>query len=222
MEKCYLTKENISSKANEWLDKLIIPCSRMKQFKFQPKNSALLIIDMQEFFINKKSHAYLPAAETIIPNINSIIDAYRKKGFLIIFTLHALKSNEKPGIMGRWWKDVPRLDSPLSRIYSSIYWKKNDITLQKSRYSAFIGTNLDKILKDMKIDTLVITGIMTHLCCESTARDAFMKDYEVYFVIDATASYNETLHVSALITLTNGFAMPVITDNILKEVQCIE
>lgn len=97
--------------------------------------------------------------------------------------------------------------------------EKNDITLQKSRYSAFIGTNLNQILKNMKIDTLVITGIMTHLCCESTARDAFMRDYEVYFVIDATASYNETLHVSSLITLTNGFAIPVITDTILKEVQ---
>jgi isochorismate hydrolase len=218
MEKYYLTKKNISTKAKEWLTKLSIPTSRMKQFKFQPKNSALLVIDMQEYFLNKNSHAFLPAAKIIIPNINSIIDAYRKKGFLLIFTLHALKSNEKPGIMGRWWKDVPRLDSPLSKIYSYINWKKNDITLQKSRYSAFIGTNLDQILKNMKIDTLVITGIMTHLCCESTARDAFMRDYEVYFVIDATASYNETLHVSSLITLTNGFAIPVITDTILKEV----
>jgi isochorismate hydrolase len=222
MEKYYLTKENISSKANEWLAKLNIPASRAKQFKFQPKNSALLVIDIQEFFLKEDSHAFLPAAKTIIPNINSLIDAYKKKDFPIIFTMHALAPNEKPGIMGRWWRDVPKLDSPLSKICSSIHWKKNDITLQKSRYSAFIGTNLDKILKDKKIDTLVITGIMTHLCCESTARDAFMRDYEVYFVIDATASYNETLHVSSLITLTNGFAIPVKTDTILKEVQHIE
>lgn len=124
MEKYYLTKKNISSKANEWLTKLSIPTSRMKQFKFQPKNSALLVIDMQDYFLNKNSHAFLPAAKTIIPNINSIIDAYRKKGFLLIFTLHALKSNEKPGIMGRWWRDVPKLDSPLSKIYSCINWKK--------------------------------------------------------------------------------------------------
>jgi len=183
MEKYYLTKENISSKVNEWLAKLNIPASRAKQFKFQPKNSALLVIDIQEFFLKEDSHAFLPAAKTIIPNINSLIDAYKKKDFPIIFTMHALAPNEKPGIMGRWWRDVPKLDSPLSKICSSI---------------------------------------MTHLCCESTARDAFMRDYEVYFVIDATASYNETLHVSSLITLTNGFAIPVKTDTILKEVQHIE
>ena len=214
----YLTKQNISAKTKKWLAGLNVPPSRKKKFKFLPKKSALLIIDMQEFFLNKKSHAFIPAAKTIVPNINSMIEEYGKKDYPTIFTLHALKPGEKPGIMGRWWSDVPRAGSPLSKVYSPLNWKENDITLRKSRYSAFIGTNLDQILKDMGINTLVITGIMTHLCCESTARDAFMRDYEVYFVVDATAAYNETLHVSSLKTLTDGFAMPVKTDTILMEV----
>lgn len=219
MEKYYLTKQNISSKANEWLAELSVPASRKKQFKFLPENSALLVVDMQEFFLSEKSHAFIPAAKTIIPNINSLIDGYRKLDYPIIFTFHALEHDEKPGIMGRWWRDVLRVDNSLSKIHSSLNLKESDILLRKIRYSAFIGTDLDKILRDMKIDTLVITGIMTHLCCGSTARDAFMKDYEVYFVVDATAADTESLHVSSLKTLTDGFVIPVKTDTILKEAQ---
>ena len=57
---------------------------------------------------------------------------------------------------------------------------------------------------------------MTHLCCESTARAAFMKDFEVYFVVDATATQYEELHLSSLRTLSDGFAVPVTTDHVLK------
>jgi len=222
MRENYLTKQNISSKTNEWMSKLRVPNLRKKNFKFSPENSALLVIDMQEFFLDEKSHAFVPAAGTIIPNINLMIDAYRKRDYPIIFTTHALARNEKPGIMGRWWSDVLRVTNPLSMIHSSLNLKEGDITLRKSRYSAFIGSNLNQMLKDKKIDTLVITGIMTHLCCESTAREAFMKDYEVYFVVDATAAETESLHVSSLRTLTDGFVIPVKTDDVLKEVKPLE
>ena len=221
MGEYYLTEQNISSKADEWMAKFSIPSSRMKYFIFQPENSALLVIDMQEFFLREESHAFVPATKAIVPNINAMIEEYRKQGYPIIFTRHVLKDNENPGIMGKWWRDVLRISNPLSNIHSSLSWTENDITLHKSRYSAFIGTNLDQILKDKDIKTLVVTGIMTHLCCESTAREAFMKDYAVYFVVDATAADTEALHVSSLRTLVDGFAMPVKTNTILREVQHI-
>ena len=132
---------------------------------------------------------------------------------------HALEKNEDPGIMERWWGDVLRVIDPLSKIHNSIDRKDDDITIRKSRYSAFINTDLDKILKNLNVDTVVITGVMTHLCCESTARDAFMRDYSVYFVVDATATETESLHISSLRTLTDGFAIPMKTDEILQEAQ---
>ena len=58
---------------------------------------------------------------------------------------------------------------------------------------------------------------MTHLCCETTARDAFMRDYDVYFIVDATATETESLHISSLRTLTDGFTIPMKTSEILKE-----
>ncbi len=213
----YLSKQNIASKADDWLSELNIPPKRKSNFNFFSKKSALLVIDMQKFFLNKESHSYIPAATTIVPNVNSIINKYREKNFPIIFTYHAYEVNEKPGVMGRWWGDMLRVNNPLSEIHSSIELDKDDIILRKTRYSAFVGTNLDKILKENKIDTLVITGIMTHLCCETTARDAFMRDYDVYFIVDATATETESLHISSLRTLTDGFTIPMKTSEILKE-----
>jgi len=221
MEYNYLTKENISSKSKEWLSKLNISDSRKKKFKFTPDSSALLVIDMQSFFLDENSHAFIPSALSIIPNINLIIDSYRKKNFPIIFTHHALKEDENPGIMGKWWGDMLRISNSLSEIYPSIKIKKSDILLRKCRYSAFFNTDLDKILNENNIDSLAITGVLTHLCCETTAREAFMKDYEVYFVIDGTATDNEDLHMSSLKTLSDGFVIPKCTGDIVKEVDSI-
>lgn len=218
----YLTKQNISLKTNKWMSELSIPLKRKKNFKFSPKKSALLVIDMQEFFLNKESHSYIPAANTIVPNVNLIIDKYKKQGFPIIFTFHAYEVDEDPGVMGKWWGDMLRVNNPLSEIHLSIGLNKDDIIFRKNRYSAFIGTDLDQILKEKKIDTLVITGIMTHLCCESTARDAFMRDYNVYFVVDATATETESLHISSLRTLTDGFAIPMKTVDIVAGIQSNE
>jgi isochorismate hydrolase len=213
----YLSKQNITKKTDNWLSELIIPPIRKSNFNFSPKKSALLVIDMQKFFLNKESHSYIPAATTIVSNVNLIISKYREKKFPIIFTFHAYEVNENPGVMSKWWGDMLRVNNPLSEIHSSIDLDKDDILLRKNRYSAFVGTNLDKILKEKKIDSLVITGIMTHLCCETTARDAFMRDYDVYFIIDATATETESLHISSLRTLTDGFTIPMKTSEIIEE-----
>jgi len=218
----YLTDKNIKSKADRWISNLNISGSRLENFFLNPKKSALLVVDMQNFFLNKKSHAFIPAAITISSNINMLIKEFRKKNFPIIYTYHAYKKNEDPGIMDKWWGDVLRIDNPLSKIHKSIDWNKSDITLRKIRYSAFIGTDLDNLLKKLNLDTLVITGVMTHLCCETTARDAFMKDYNVYFVVDATATDKESLHISSLNTLSDGFAIPIKTESILEVIKNLE
>jgi isochorismate hydrolase len=186
-----------------------------RPFDFSPKKSALLVIDMQDFFLHKQSHAYLPMAKKIIPNIQSLINAYHKSGLPVIFTRHALKRGENPGIMKRWWKDVVMDSDKISGITESLDILKNDYVIRKTRYSAFYRTQLEKILKRNKIERVVITGVLTHLCCETTARDAFLRDFEVFFVADATATDNMDLHLSSLKTLSDGFAIPVTTKYIL-------
>ncbi len=88
--------------------------------------------------------------------------------------------------------------------------------LDKNRYSAFFGTDLDKRLRVEGVEDLLICGVMTNCCCETTARDAFVRDYRVFFVADATATANEELHLSSLKNLAYGFAYIVNTKHICQ------
>ena len=217
MSELYLTNKNMEKKSKEWLEIIDFSKTRRSKFQFNKKKSALLVIDMQNYFTEKKSHAYIPSSEAIIPRINHLIEIYRKDHNLIIFTYHAYDKHESVGIMKKWWNDTVYTDDPLSKISLKIHCEPNDIILKKNRYSAFINTKLDQILEEHNIEQLIITGVMTHLCCESTAREAFMKDYQVYFAIDATATDTEDYHLSSLKTLSDGFVIPITTNEITPD-----
>ncbi|MFA5794796.1 MAG: isochorismatase family protein [Candidatus Brocadiia bacterium] len=190
-----------------------------KPFAFRPEYAALLVIDMQRFFLDKSSHAYLPLARPIVPRIKQLVTAFREHKLPVIFTRHALKQSENPGIMQEWWRDVIRNKSRFSHIIKELKAFRNCEVIRKTRYSAFHGTKLEQILKQHKINQLVITGVMTHLCCETTAREAFLKDYRVFFTADATASENMDLHLSSLKTLSHGFAVPVTAKEIINTLE---
>jgi len=211
----YINQENIGVKAKEWLKKIEV-YSKADRFSFSQESSALLVLDMQKFFLDETSHAFVPSSKAIIPNIRKILDAYRKSNYPVIFTRHALKKDEKPGIMGEWWNDVVREDNKYSEIADVLQPLEKEKVIKKNRYSAFYKTGLRKFLKKKNIKSVVVTGVMTDLCCETTARDAFMNDFLVYFVADATATINEELHLSTLKTLSHGFAVPLLTKDVIK------
>jgi isochorismate hydrolase len=193
-----------------------LSASRTKTFRLDPMRSALLVIDMQEFFLDPGSHAYLPAANAIVGNVRKLLSAYRMKRLPVFFTYHAYAPGEDPGIMASWWGDVVVDGTPLARVIRQLNPLENEPVLRKTKYSALAGTGLEDELKRLGTGQLVITGILTHLCCETTARAAFMRGFEVYFVIDGTATQNEELHVGSLRALADGFAMPVTTREVLK------
>ena len=211
----YFNQENMGIKAKEWLKKLE-GYSKGDRFRFSPESSALLVLDMQNFFLDETSHAFVPSSKAIISNIKKILNVYRKSNYPVIFTRHALKKDEEPGIMGEWWKDVLREDEEGSEIADALKPLKNEKVIRKSRYSAFYNTVLKDFLRSRNVKSVVVTGVMTNLCCETTARDAFMNDFFVYFVADATATINEELHLSTLKTLSHGFAVPLLTKDVIK------
>ena len=205
------------AKARGWLEAVrrYRSPSREKRVTLSPTESALLVIDLQRYFLDEDSHACVPMGRSVLENISKLTDSFRANGRPVIYTRHALLDEEPAGIMDRWWSDVLRVSDPLSEIAPEIAPEPNDQVLRKTRYSAFVGTDLDSALRANGVRSVVITGVMTHLCCESTARDAFMRDFEVYFVVDGTASSDEELHLSSLRTLTDGFAVPVTTKEVL-------
>ena len=178
--------------------------------------SALFVIDMQRFFCDSTSHAYVKSAKKIINNIQQLISTYRNHSLPIIFTRYALLHTESPGAMGRWWNDILYDDNELSEIITPLHPIPSELVIRKTQYSAFFGTDLDQILKKHKVTTVLITGVLTHLCCETTARDAFMRNFDVFFVTDATASDKQNLHNASLRTLSDGFSTLVTTNEVVS------
>jgi isochorismate hydrolase len=215
----YVTIENLNVKSQNWLNEIEFYTKNKDRFTFTPQESALLVIDMQQYFLDVSSHAFIPSSKAILPNVKDLVESYSDANLPIIFTKHSLAADEDPGIMGRWWGDTLREEDPLSEIDGDLEPVEGEVVVRKTRYNAFFGTELDKILKDKGVNSVVISGLMTHLCCETTAREAFIRDYEVYFLVDATATQTEELHLSSIRTLSHGFAIPVTTREILSEIR---
>ncbi len=92
-----------------------------------------------------------------------------------------------------------------------------DEVLIKSQYDAFYHSELTAVLNTYGIDQLVIGGVMTHLCCETSARAAFVRGFEVFFLVDGTATYNREYHQASLQNLAHGFAVLTMTEDLQKE-----
>lgn len=211
-ENYYIT-ENIEKRAKEFLEK-IKPYSRKQDTRFLPEKSALLILDMQKYFLDESSHAYIPSSKAIIPGIKELQNAYLKKRLLVVQTRH-LNTTSDAGSMQRWWKDLITEDNPLSKVVDELFDERIPV-VHKTQYDAFWKTDLQQRLNKAGVKQVVVTGVMTHLCCETTARSAFMKGFDVFFTVDGTATYNKMFHLSTLINLSHGFAVPVTVKEILQ------
>ena len=188
---------------------------RKSGFVLIPEKAALLVIDMQRFFLDESSHAFIERGVPIIPNINRLIREFKKNRSRVILTQHAHPAGSDPGSMGRWWRDVMWEDSPLTGIDERVQRDPEDTVILKHKYDAFMDTQLEPILNRGKIRQIVISGVMSDLCCETTARTAFCRDFDVVFVWDATATTTIQLHQSALRTLAHGFAVLMSTDELV-------
>ncbi len=201
----YIAPQGLSEKTRQWIH-LLAPYSHRLRPIGHPLRSALLVLDMQHFFLNRKSRAFLPAASHIAPTVGLLVRAFKQSGSPVLFTRHALAPGESPGRMGDWWGETIADGSQWADLHPWAHATSQDTVLRKTRYSAFRGTALEELLVAGGVDTLVLCGVMTHLCCETSARDAFQMGFHVLVAADATASQNEDLHLSALRSMAHGFA----------------
>ena len=182
-----------------------------------PQHPALLVVDMQRYFVDEDGDAFLEMSRDIINPVNGLISTFKEKGYPVIFTRHAHVSKETAGIMDGWWGDLIMDGTISSQITETIGMDDSDVVLVKERYSAFIGTGLANLFQKNGCDGLVICGVMTHLCVETTARDAFMNDLRVVVCHDACASDTIEHHEGALSNLAHGFAL-VLSSTEIREV----
>ena len=168
--------------------------------------TALLVIDMQVYFGT--------IAKPVLVNVISLIEACRKQGIKVLFTRHGHSKQNDGSMLSRWWGDLIMYGSKEWELIDSLNAASDDI-VDKNRYNAFHGTSLDQRLKSAGIKDVIISGVMTNCCVESTARSAFDHDYGVFVVADACAAADGGLHIASLKDLAYGFAYIMDTKGML-------
>lgn len=215
MSKIYVTNQNLKEKTFEWMEK--IKHRNKHKWLFDMENSALLVIDMQRYFLEENEHGYCCGGVAVLGNVKKLIEHFRKHKRPVIFTRHAHKKDGSDlGILGKWWDEMPFDGTKGAEADERLAPASGELVITKNRYSAFYNTDLDDVLRKLGVKDVVITGVMTNICCESTARDAFFRDYMVRFVADATGSVKEEMHVGTLLNLAYAFADVCTTDEIIK------
>ncbi len=215
MKELYYTKNTIKNQGKLFADK--IKTFKKTNWTIKPEKAVLLVLDMQNFFLDINSHAFVPSAEAIIPKIKLLSNTLLNSGSDIIFTRH-INTIENSQNMGTWWRDILTKSDKLSEINKDVFIENSSIII-KSQYDAFYNTDLEKTLHNKGISQIIISGVMTHLCCETTARSAFIRGFDVFFGIDLTATYNKDFHLSSLINLSHGFATPVLCNDIISNLK---
>jgi isochorismate hydrolase len=216
MKEMYFTDLSLDQQACD-LFQQVSEMTEIRKLEFQPARSALLVLDLQSYFLDPASHAYIPSAGAILDGILQLVDEFSAHQRPIFFSQH-LNTAEDAGSMSTWWKDLVTPDHPQRGIIPEIDLAVGRL-IQKCQYDAFFRTSLDERLRESGVTQVVICGVMTHLCCESTARSAFMHGYEVFFPVDGTATYNLTYHRASLVNLAHGFASLYFVKDILDSMR---
>jgi len=197
----------------------------------ESSTTALLVVDLQNYFMVPGQARANPNTEAIVPNVNRIADQLRARGGHVAWCRHTMV-DEGPGRLPEWlahretgsYAEARSALTPGNfghELHKSLHVDTVDLVFDKYRYSAFVnaGLDLDAHLKSKNIDTVIVTGTVTGICCESTARDALMRDYRVFFITDATSAATDDEHNAALVNLQIAIATLCTTAEVLSLIE---
>src|ERR1051325_775307 len=188
--------------------------------RLDPAKTALLVIDMQNAWVKPGMPAYTPTCEGIVPNINRLAGAMRAAGGSV-WWVRAIYGDDAPRTWSAYMEFVsPEFSTAMlgaltegaegAELWHALDVRPGDQHVIKRRFSALIqgSSDLDARLRAAGIDTLVIAGTATNICCESTARDAFMLNYRTIVVSDANATVSDEAHNASLNALFTSPTRP--------------
>ncbi len=191
-----------------------------------PAKTALLVIDMQNDFVLEGAPMEVPAARDAIPHIQRLITQARALNVPVIYSQHTLLEDSQNSILEatynpKLFKVGMRKGTPGVQVIDDLKPQAEDTIIEKYRYDAFHNTLLEPTLKNIRglnqIDTVIITGTLTEVCCESTARGAYMRDYKVAFISDATGGLSDEAQRATEDAMGKFFGRVMNTDQALAE-----
>ncbi|VVC03546.1 putative isochorismatase family protein [Candidatus Burarchaeum australiense] len=175
---------------------------------------ALVIIDMVNDFVTGKLKC--DRAQKIVPNIRKLVEAARAKKVPVIYVSDAHLHTDSEL---RVWGEHAMKGTPEAEVISELKPAKGDFVLEKRTYSAFFETGLDSILRHHKVDTVIVTGLHTHICDRHTTADAFFRGYHVIVPSDCVDSFTEEDHLKGLEYLKMAYKVEVLpVDELVKKI----
>jgi len=160
----------------------------MVDFRVVSGRTALVNVDLQNYFVENA-----PDGFTILERVNRLAAVCRGAGILVVHTAHVLRPDgSDTGVLGELIPSIPEEGflydgSRPAALHHDLVIDPRDVLIKKPRFGAFHGTDLERILRERGIDTLIISGISTDVCCDTTAREANARDFRVLFLSDGTA-----------------------------------
>jgi nicotinamidase-related amidase len=204
------------------------------QFALEPAKTALIVVDMQyvdahpEWGIGRAAREaghfeafaeYWPAVERAVAAQLRLLEVARRRGVQVIFTRIATQTRDARDV-GRQHRlvglPVPR-DSRDACILDALPVGPDDIVLSKVSSSPFNSTAIDRLLRNLDVDTLLVCGVVTNGCVEGTVRDASDLGYQVVMVEDACAAVTPALHQAAITNLKDGFCNVRTAEEVIAE-----
>ncbi|MBO0763912.1 MAG: cysteine hydrolase [Hyphomicrobiaceae bacterium] len=197
-----------------------------------PPRTALIVVDLQNgFMVEEVAVAYVPAAVEIVPNVNRLAAAVRRTGGKVFWLKHTIDARSLDT-----WSSYLGMMTPATRegqlknlapgsrghdLYPALDVKPEDEVVQKRRFSGFVqgSSDLPQRLRAQGYDTVLITGTVTNVCCESSARDAMMLNFRTVMVSDANAARSDEEHSATLATFYAVFGDVMDTSHILERLQ---
>jgi ureidoacrylate peracid hydrolase len=216
----------------EIIDRVLARRGRYHWFEeLDPRRTALLIIDMQELFCAPGAPAEVPGSRDIVEPINRLTEKLRAIGVPIIWVLHA---NTQAGGRSDWElffnyvvadevkeRTLRSLAPGNQQVWSGLTVDAADTRIIKNRYSALIAgsSGLERLLRSLDIDTVLIAGTKTNICCEATARDAMMLDFKAVMVSDCCSALSDDEHRSALENIIQQFGDVLTAEEVLERLR---
>jgi ureidoacrylate peracid hydrolase len=194
-----------------------------------PEKTALVIIDMQAAFLEEGSVIEVPAARGIVDGVNRAAHGFRELGAPVIWirSMHPSGAADWRHFFDHFVRPERREaaaaalsdDAPPTRFYREMDVQARDYIVIKNRYSCFIpgASSLERLLRSLGRDTIVLAGTKTDICVESTARDGMMLDFRVVVLSDGTATLSDEEHQAALNVLIQEFADVLTVGEVLAE-----
>jgi len=198
-----------------WLTDIREKVAPRPRLSLNPGRAALLVIDMNVHFASPAGRSFLPMAAQIIPDVRALLERWRSLGAEVIYTRHGHQGEHDLGMLGKFFSDYIAADEPDADIIPELAPLEEEVVIGKTTYDAFLGTPLQSILAKKGIEQVLVTGVLTHMCCETTARSAFCRGYEVYVAVDAVASKSEEHHLGSLLSMADSVAVLMSTREIL-------